>query len=463
MAKIALIKCEYINKYHPSIVPPLGLLYIATQLLKNNNYVKIFDMQLNYKNYNSVIKDVLEYKPDIIGISIIYNEFQSFEKIVKLIRKSNKEVVIIAGGPLPTTLPHVFLEYEVDYVVIGEGEYTIIDLVNYLNKKINKSLQDIDGICFKKDNVMYKTELRNPIEDLDKLDFPDWNLIDIDKYKNKARYFLTSYERYLPILTSRGCPFNCVYCYQIFGKKYRARSVSNIIEEIKYLQGKYNVYEYEVWDELFNYTKDRLEEFCDSIILNNLKCIFSFPSSLRCDILSTELLEKLKLIGTRDISISIETVSKRMQRKICRNLNINQINKIINQCHKLDIYTRGYFMLGFPDEKDKEIEDTIKFACKSKLNHALFFIVTPWPDTIISNDYSIDKSNFAINKADYVYKSIDTDNEKMKKLKSYQKKATRKFYLNFKRLFNNLINNPCKIAGIIPRITSLDFIYRIFK
>jgi radical SAM superfamily enzyme YgiQ (UPF0313 family) len=258
-------------------------------------------------------------------------------------------------------------------------------------------------------------------------------------------------KRCIGIVTSRGCPYRCAYCHEIFGKKFRKRSKENVIEEIKILKEKYSIDELHVYDDIFNLDKKRLVEICDAIVGNNIKINFAFPNGLRGDILDEELILKLKKAGAYMLTFALETASERLQKMINKNINIEKLKKNIIFADKIGLLTKCYNMLGFPTETIEEVNKTIQFNCLLPLCFASFFIVTVQKNTQLYDLVKKNYPDFNVELEANQYYLPHKEYEKFVKLplKGLQLKAYRKFYLNPKRIIKIITRMPRKIFAII--------------
>jgi len=373
------------------IIPPIGLLYIAAVVRKYCTSfewnIKIIDFIADRLNQDSLTETFLEYSPNVIGISSLISELPFFKKVCVLIRKTNPESALIAGGPLPSNHYDLLLKNKwVDFVVIGEGESTIIELLDVICKnKKSKSLSLVKGIAYNKNGKVVLTPPRELIPNLDAIPLPAWDLINLKKYRRfpnwngplKAKY-------YAPIITSRGCVYNCVYCHNLFGKKVRKRSVEDVLSEIEMLYRAYRVKEFHIIDDYFNFDLDRVKKICKRIVDKKMKLNLSFPNGLRTDNMDRDTLVWLKRAGTYKINYAIETTNPRLQKFIKKNLDIKKAKEVIEETSKLGILAFGFFMLGFPTETEEEMRQTISFAVDSKLDTAKFLKVTPFKNTTLA-------------------------------------------------------------------------------
>lgn len=236
-------------------MPPLGLLYIGTVLKENGYKVKIIDFAVENFSKESFINTLNDLKPKIVGMST-YNESWKAQKVVcSLIKTILPEVNIFAGGAFATFCYNdVLKQSATDYVIRGEGEYSVLDLCNIILGNSEKNLMDVPGIIYKiKDDELYINENLARIENLDSLPFPDRELVNIERY-------LVPYT----ISTARGCPGACIFCSSraFWGKKVHIRSAESVFNELMYLYNKYGATVFYITDDTFTASSKRVYEFC---------------------------------------------------------------------------------------------------------------------------------------------------------------------------------------------------------
>ena len=370
-------------------IPPLGLLYIASAIRNKNEFkeynLKIIDFNYEELDDNGFTKKILDFLPDLILLSSLDSEYALFKKLCTLARQTAPKSLLIAGGILASNYHNEIISNKlVDYVVRGEGELTIVELLDAINN--NKKLPLVKGITYRENEKVIATPQREFIQDLDAIPFPAWDLIDLKGYSKIPNWNGILFGKYYaPIMTSRGCVFNCIYCHNLFGKKIRTRSVENVLSEMKMLYKDYDIREFHIIDDFFNFDLKRVINICKGIIKNKMKIKISFPNGLRADRMDKETLIWLRKAGTYKINYAIETASPRIQKLIKKNLNLEKATHYINETSKLGIITFGFFMFGFPTETVDEMEKTISFAVHSKLDTAKFFKVIAFKNTQLEN------------------------------------------------------------------------------
>ena len=393
--KIAFIIANSPEIFH---IIPLGPLYLAAYLRsKEHSDISVIDARHERLSDKALSRRIKAISPDMVGISGLSMEFAEVHRLAGLAKEINPSCTVIVGGPYATSSPeHIMKDPNVDFAVIGEGERTALRLISALEN--GKDFSQIDGLAYKNNQGCVINPVGTMIEELDTIPFPAWDLINVEEYfndtHNHSQTPVPTSDRIMPLFTSRGCPYRCTYCHNIFGKKIRFRSVGNVIEEIESLVKNYGVQEIEVVDDCFNFDLTRAKAICDEIVRRNIKIAISFPNGLRVDRMDEELIVKLKQAGTRVIFYAIESASPAVQQRIKKNLDLEKARKIIKQTSERGIITGGFFMLGFPGETKEEMLQTLRFARDLPFHISSIFFVTPMPNTELFN--SLCEKNSAV-------------------------------------------------------------------
>ena len=377
--KIGLVFPNYLETFlfaPSSSHQPLGLSMIAAQLKKRGDQVRVFDATADQLNIYRLTKLMKKFGPDIIGITANVSFGWKALLTAKWLKRNFPRVKIIFGGPWPTTEFRTILQNNAaDFVVVGEGEYTIIDLLDTIENGGN--LEDVKGIAFKKDNDIIQTEHRALIEDLNALPFPAWEF-----FPRPTKYYIGfKGSRHFPIMTSRGCPFNCINCSKfIHGYKIRKRTIENVIEEIRYLKHNFKANEIVFIDDGFNYDIERAESLFDEIANLEFKVHIRCPS-IRADRVTPRLALKMKRAGVYDVAVGVESGTQEIVDKIGKKLDLKKVKQTIKLFKKLGILTTAFFMVGLPDENFHTIVNTKKFIMDLGVDMADVFKITPIPGT----------------------------------------------------------------------------------
>lgn len=451
--KVLLIKAA-------TTYPPIGLAYLAAVLQQHGTEVEILDYVVEGYTPERLKQELPEKLPDLVGINCLsFNVSPSFE-LARMVKEVLPDVPVVFGGAHASADPIGTVRHpEVDFVVVGEGEETLVELVDVLSN--GKTLEQVDGLVFKKGNgEVVLNRPRKPIEDLDSIPFPEYSLLPLDKYFEfpEMHGMVKSRKRFMPILTSRGCPYGCIYCHRTFGKRYRARSPENVIQEILILYHQYGIREFHIEDDTFNLNLNRAKAICALIMQHQLDIAIQFPNGLRADRMDEELIEKLKQAGTFMIALGVETASPRIMRMIKKHLDITKVEDIVNLAVKNGIRTWGYFMLGFPGETLEEMEETIAFAKSLNLHFVSFSIVTPFPGTELfeqlEHKEEILRCVYEIGILSFSYPIVQLSELSNSEIISLWKRAKRGFY------------NPKRILRIVLTIRSgreIAYYWRKFR
>jgi len=274
-----------------------------------------------------------------------------------------------------------FSEY-IDYLVIGEGDYSTVELVDHIlnNKKIKK----IKGIGYKEDGKLKITKPRPLIKNIDGLPFPAYHLLPMDKYRAYAIYDVG--RNFTTMITSRGCPFHCIYCTSsaVFGHKLRQRSPEKVIQEIQLLKENYGISHLYFQDDEFTINHKRTEKICDLLIESGMDIIWECLS--RVDYVDKSLILKMAKAGCKGIAFGTECGYAEGLIRIKKGITLDQQKRAIKLAKKYGIQARASFMMGFPWESKGEIEKTIKFAKKLNADITYFQMLTPYPGTEVYNE-----------------------------------------------------------------------------
>jgi len=352
--------------------PPLGLGYLASALEKNGHEVRVIDSLAMGYDLADVKRTVQKFDPELVGITATTPAIYDAYSIARVVKEVNPDCRTVLGGPHVTFMARETLEEcpQVDVVVKGEGEQTIAELAS------GKKLRAIKGIAFRKKGKIKESEKRGFVKNLDEIPFPAYHSLPMKKYEMRGIKFAA-------MVTSRGCPFQCVFCSssKLCGKIWRGRSPENVLEEIKLLREKFRVREIEFLDDTFTLNKERTKALC--ALIRKEKVDISWSCSSRVDTINEELARELKEAGCHSIYLGVESGSQRSLNFLKKGINLNQAKKAVTVLKKLKLNTVSTFIIGIPGETVKAIEKTIKFAKKLTPTLAQFTILTPYPGTEI--------------------------------------------------------------------------------
>ena len=359
---------------------PLNLLYLSGYLESRNIPVKILDGQVQDLDEESLIKHIEEFNPSVVGISCATPLVHTAHKIARTVKAVSGEITVVMGGPHPSVLPEETIADEnVDIVVRGEGEVTLFEVVEAIGS--GSGLDSVLGITYRDNGHIVSTQNRPLEHDLDSLPLPSRHLIPIGKYRPQ----MDIYYRFpwTNMLTSRGCPYRCIFCAsrKISGHRYRVRSPENIVEEIALLVDKYGIRNIGMADDNFIVDRKRTERICDILIKEGYSRKVDWVCAVRADGVDESLLKKMRAAGCRCFCVGIETGSQRLMNVLRKHLKLEKVVEGVRMMRRAGIKVRGTFLLGIPTETEEETLQTIRFAKKLQLDFAKFNLITPYPGT----------------------------------------------------------------------------------
>ncbi len=372
-----------LKTWSPNFYVPLGLTYIAAVLEQAGYQVEIID--LNMQKVKDIIFREKVNGADVVGITGMITEYSEIVRLVSSIKKIQPETTVILGGPLATTLPLELLQVtQTDFIVLGEGEKTIINLLSTIKNK--NGYENIKGIAYRKNGVFILNDAVEPIEDMDTIPFPARHLLNIERYLgNQFQSFGIDVKelgrvKCTNMVSSRGCPYNCTFCFKdMWGNRWRARSPQNMIEEIEELHNDYGVNGFFFNDDTFVLDKQRVFDFCNLIREKEIK--IAWYCNGRVNLMTRELLTAMYDAGCLGIAYGIESGNQKILDSIKKQINLDQVRKVVKWTKEAGIHVTGYFMLGILGETRATIRETIDFARELDLDFHGFSLTTPIPGT----------------------------------------------------------------------------------
>nr|MDO8076975.1 radical SAM protein [Candidatus Freyarchaeota archaeon] len=416
--------------------PPLGLAYLASSLEKEGVKVRIVDAQALNLGFDDIEQEIRRWKPDVVGATGATPAYLDALRVLEIAK--NHGAATVAGGPhfSFTDVETLELFPFVDFVVRGEGEETMVELVNALQGR--GEFPDIPGLTYRDKNVVRRNPDRPLIEDIDGVPFPAFHLLPMNRYTFGE-------HRYATVMTSRGCPYKCVFCAssKLFGKRWRGRSPENVVDELEHLAEKYRVRNIEFLDDTFTLNQRRAEKICDEIVDRRLDIVWNCSS--RVNTISHGLLEKMKRAGCDSIYYGVESGSQEILDRMKKGITLEQIVRAFRITKRVGMEIIGSFIIGFPGETVDTIKKTINFAKFLKPDYAQFTICTPYPGTELYE--IIEKSeNMQLLTRDWseydalkpVYTIKDDSYPSPSELMKWVKKAYVKFYVSLGFMFQQL-------------------------
>lgn len=379
---------------------PLGLCYLAGVLHHHNLDVRVFNAErIDEKYYYEWTKEidafesfrnrdlkqhpvwkkvedtVRDYGPDLVGISIRSPALESSLYLCEIVKKLNNETYVVVGGPHPTSLPDDLLESEyIDFVIRGEGEVTIVELAQCLSRDGN--LSSVLGLSFKREGEIKHNSPR-PLANLEEIPHPAKHLmLELEKHDQ---------DDFNPVITSRGCPFDCIFCgsSNIWGKSVRYRRPADVVKEIQETMNRFDTRFFSFDDDTFTLNEKHVLDLCARIIEEGIADIpgFRWTSNTRPELLNPSLLEKMRKAGCAAVAIGIESGSDSILKKLKKKYNVDQVKKAAVMVKDAGMVLAGQFIIGFPFETEKEMWETAQLAEEINAESVKLSVATPLPDT----------------------------------------------------------------------------------
>ncbi|MEW6712058.1 MAG: radical SAM protein, partial [Candidatus Riflebacteria bacterium] len=380
-----------------SLYFPLGLTYVAGAAKKAGHQCRILDMDaaepkegsLNftreYESYNSYVSAlndpdhptwkllrqlVLQQKPDLIGITALTTKFGSVIQTARFCKQVLPNVPIVVGGAHASTMPDLCMQIpEVDFVLRGESDESFAQLLEAVEKRRN--LNQVGSLSWRdSEKIVHNPDLAFA-GNLDELPLPDRSaLLNPENYSS---------EDMGVILTSRGCPFRCSYCFHMWDQKVRYRSPASVIEEILQVHRTYGTTQFSIKDDSFTVKKKHVLELCEAF--KRLPFKITFNCTTRVDLLDEELLLAMRNAGCAQISLGIESGSPSVLKDTDKDITLEQVMKAAEMLNRHRLFWTGYFMIGLPRETEEDIRKTLQFLKKVKPFYAGLGVYNPFPRT----------------------------------------------------------------------------------
>ncbi len=422
-----------------SISHPLGVMSLASYVRENGfSNVKILDR--NASPSDDTLYEILKsHSPKVIAISCMNFTSKEMMRIAKVCKTILPHSIVVTGGPYVNSVEAESLNCEdVDISIYGEGELTILDIVQKVSNK--EILKGIDG-TFERDQSgeVIKNPQREYIQDLDQLPDPAYDLIDLEFYNSRTSMSEMGIRPYMTLFSSRACPYHCTYCHDIFGKTFRGMSAERMVAQIELLIEKYGIRDFEFVDDIWNFDHNRVRKFCKLVIEKELNIVWHFPNGVRGDLFFEDELILMKKAGCKSMSFAIESNNRRIQKVTKKNLRIKKITKNIDIATREGIFTIGFFMIGFPNESLKEILRTCWYIVRSPLCVAYISQPIPFEKTELREEIEDLKGDL-----DAPHKSLDHNYSQIsnRSLMIIMFITNMLFYLNIWRIYKIITTFP---------------------
>jgi anaerobic magnesium-protoporphyrin IX monomethyl ester cyclase len=381
-------------------LPPMGLGYLASVAENLGIEVKILDCLVEGWDIEEQVNDELikvgisdqaikahidNFDPDVVGINCQFSrQHRVYHQLLTLIKETRPDCITIGGGAHVTVCPDdIINDLNCDFAIIGEAEESFRDLLQCLSNDSDFSL--IDGLCFKIDGKAYINKKQKWISDLDSLPFPAFHLMNLEKYFGlPASHGLRHRQRFMPIMTSRGCPAKCTFCSakRVWGNKFRVRSVENVIEEMKLLRNEYGVEELMFEDDNATANSIRAKKLFTRMIQENLGFIWDTPNGVGVWSIDEEILDLMKESGCVKLNFPVESGSQEVLDTIIKKpLELSKIPRLIEHCRDIKLAYGMFLVIGMPREKIEDMWKSFRFAADCGCFAPHMSVATPYPGT----------------------------------------------------------------------------------
>ena len=381
-------------------LPPMGLGYLASVAERLGVQVKILDCLMHgWKHEEDVSanlvrvglsdKDIqeriIQFKPDIIGINCQFSrQYKIYHQMFSLIKKIDKRIIVIAGGPHATVCPEEVLGDEnCDILLLGEAEESFHELIMAFQK--DTEIITIDGLGYKIDGKPKINPKLGFIKNLDSIPFPAYHLMELDKYFGlDASHGTRHKKRFCPIITSRGCPAKCTFCsaHQVWGNKYRMRSVENVLEEMRLLKDKYGVEEIMFEDDNVTADAKRAKFLFTRMIEEGFNFVWDTPNGVGVWSMDEEMIDLIKKSGCIKLNFPVESGSQHVLKDIIKKpLNLEKVKGLVRYCKKIGLDCGMFLVMGMPGEKLSDMWESFRFAVKCGCFSPHISVATPYPGT----------------------------------------------------------------------------------
>lgn len=396
-----------INSQTPAMIQnkeyylPHSVLYLAAALLKNGIEVGILDLNTHKPEKQSnpiefckniIVNRIESQRPTLIGIGCLFSgQFSSTLAYAKVIKEQFGNIPIVIGGIHPTNFPEEILSNcpDLDYIVCGEGETALVELVDALNQNDLTALAQIDGFAYRDNGNVVAHPKTHYITNLDELPFPAYELVDLKNYYHDTSKWHNPrnlpINASIPILSSRSCPYRCSFCsmYTVMGPKWRGRTPANIVDEIEFLYTRYNHRHFSFMDDNLTLKKSHVLGVCNEIVKRGLNIQFETPNGVATGRLDKEIMDALTEAGLVRVSLAIESGSDYIREKVMhKRLTRNKIEEIVALTKEYpQLYTRAFFLMGMPEDTRETLEETYRMIENINVNKPIVTTVVPFPRT----------------------------------------------------------------------------------
>ena len=434
----------------PQINHPLGFMQLAAVLRRAGWWnLRIIDIPAAGIPWRTVLAAARRDQPPVVFLTAHTVDMPNIRRFSAALADAAPGTCQVVGGPHPTGDPLGTLRGApaLRAAVIGEGDETVLDLMEALEPDGDGGLEEVAGIAWRRrDGELVSNPLRPLMPTLDDDLWPAYDLVDLPAYFRRSRMgVLYKHPRYMTLFTSRGCTHGCTFCHEVFGRIWRPHSPERVLDEIEVLVRRHGIRELQIADDLFNGARPRTLAICEGIARRGLDVAICFPNGLRADRLHSEEIVALHRAGTWRVCVSPETATPRLQVQVGKHNDLGRIREAIHGFVRRRVLTSGFFMIGFPSETEDELDATIRWALESELHTANFFRVIPFPGCRL-RDQAI-RAGLDVEELDQAYEgagsSFNLSTLPDELIERRHREAMRAFYGDPQRL--------ARLARVLPR------------
>ena len=402
---------------------PLGILSLATVLREKDYEVEVVDLNNEFygkdlddnsfkEGYRKKVKLLMEeYNPDVVGIGAIFSgAFKYTIVLSKELKKDFPDVPIVVGGNHASTFKGEILRKfsNIDYVIIGEGEHTFLELVEKLKNQDHTSVSEISGICYRIENEVVVNEKGGYINNLDELPLGNYDILGVEKYNMNTKGWYNPHnieiQQPFSIVSSRSCPLRCTFCnmWHVHGPSIRYRGAMNVVDEIESLYDKYDARYFQFMDDNFTFDKDRVINIMNEIVKRKLKISFDTPNGVAINRLDAAVIGAMVSAGLIRVSIAIESGSEKIRKLMKKGLTQKAIYTITNEIAEYShVFINAFFIIGMPEESKETLEETRHLIKSLPLDKFALSYATPFPGTALFNELK-ERGLLEYDEADFV-------------------------------------------------------------
>lgn len=361
-----------------TVLPPLGLGYIASVLEKHGHDVDVIDANVEKLDSEKILSRIPQDSL-LIGIHLNSFGFNAVAELCDLLHKERSDSLIVLGGPLPSASADMILkEIDCHGVIRGEGEYAVLSLITNMKEGRPAFDDNVAGAVYFDKSGHIK---RNPVQRLEFLDdipFPSFHLFPpLKSYKVRSRQSPSA-----ALITSRGCSHQCIFCSKdIFERKVTFRSAENVLAEVDYLVDKYHIRQLDILDDNFMQKKSRVHEILDGLIARNYGLSINLQSGIRSEQVDEEILRKMRRAGIFKIAFGIESADEDVLKIAKKKLNLDKVRQVVKLAKKCGLEVYGFFIIGLPGEDEKAFRKSLDFAKEAGFDIANFCMAVPFVGT----------------------------------------------------------------------------------